>query len=193
MDRYQAEDILEHYGKKGMKWGQRRAAQKAEKRVSKLESKGKSKAEGLLSSSKSELKKSKELDRDDSFKEQLAGGLAAARTGTAYTTNREKAQGHAAESARDAHNAYYHAANHGKKMDKAIAKAKKKGVDTKGLEAKRETFRVYENEVMKRANSQKAKSGEQYKNLVLKRNGLNTLDTSSIQRHQANEVSKRYQ
>lgn len=33
MDRYQAEDILEHYGKKGMKWGVRRAAQNAERQV----------------------------------------------------------------------------------------------------------------------------------------------------------------
>lgn len=182
------DDILMHYGTKGMKWGQRRAI----KKVDKFESKGKKKSESLISESKEHLKKSKELDRDDTFKEQLVGGLAAGRNGTAYVTNREKAQGHAAESARSAHNAYATATKYGQKMDHAIAKAKKKGVDTKSLERKRETFRAYENEVRKRANSQKTKSGDKYRELTLKRAGLSDINPDSIHRHQTEEVRKRY-
>ena len=182
------DEILMHYGTKGMKWGQRHAI----KKVDKFESKGKKKSESLISDSKAHLKKSKELDRDDSFKEQLVGGLAAGRNGTAYVTNREKAQGHAAESARSAHNAYVTAAKYGQKMDHAIAKAKKKGVDTKNLERKRETFRAYEKEVMKRANDQKTKSGNKYRELTLKRAGLSDASPESIHRHQAQEVAKRY-
>lgn len=173
MDRYQAEDILEHYGKKGMKWGQRRAAQKAEKRVSSLGSKGKSKTENEFANSKNHLKSAKELNKNDSFKKQLVDGYTAAQTGMTYKSNRDNAKEAAQESIRTAHNAHYQASKHGAKMDKAIAKAKKKGVDTKKLEAQRENFRAYENEVKKRSESQKKKGTEQYKKILLNEHGLN--------------------